>query len=120
MTISKPIQIWHYPKCSKSRAALGLLREHNIEPEIIDYLQTPPSPNEMEQLLQLLGCSPRELIRKKEPLYHTLHLDNPNLSDHMLITTMIEHPILIERPIVIAEGKAALGRPPENIVSILP
>lgn len=119
MSMSKPVQIWHNPKCSTSRQTLKLIYDHNVEPEIIEYLKTPLSKNKLVEILQLLGLSPRELMRKKETIYQELNLDNPKLSDSALIEVMIEHPVLIERPIVIAGDKAALGRPPENILKIL-
>lgn len=111
--------IYHNPHCSKSRQTLALLREHGIEPVIVDYLQTPPSVAELERILGLLGCGPRELMRTQETDYTTAGLDDPRLTRTELIRALHDHPRLIERPLVIANGKAALGRPPERILEIL-
>ena len=109
--------IYHNPKCSKSRQTLALLEEHGIKPDIIEYLKTPPSAEKLKEILSLLGISPRDLMRKKEDEYK--ELADPELSDEDLIGLMVKHPILIERPIVLANGKAALGRPPELVLEIL-
>ncbi len=114
------VVIYHNPRCSKSRATLQLLQEKGIEPEIIEYLKTPPSKEELEAILNKLGMEPRDLMRKKEKVYKEKGLDNPDLTRDQLIQAMIENPILIERPIVLVGDKAALGRPPENILEILP
>ena len=111
--------IYHNPRCSKSRQTLELLREKSIEPEIIEYLQTPPDSMQLEKIVKLLNISPRELMRRKEDTYKQQALDNPKLSDDELIMAMVKNPILIERPIVLANGKAAIGRPPENVLEIL-
>ena len=113
------VEIYHNPRCSKSRKALQLLRDINIEPQITEYLKTPPSKAELEKILKMLNLQPRELMRKKEKEYKEAGLDNPDLSREQLIQGMIEHPKLIERPIVIKGDKAALGRPPEQILEIL-
>jgi len=113
------IKIYHNPSCSKSRQTLQLLADKNIEPQIIEYLNTPPSKQELIDILTLLALSPRQLIRSTEKIFSELNLDNPNLSDEELIDAMLANPILIQRPIVIANGKAAIGRPPETIVDIL-
>ncbi len=113
------VVIYHNPGCSKSRQTLELLEERGIAPAIIEYLKTPPSAEKLKEILHQLGTTPRELMRKKEPEYKELNLDNPSLSDEDLISTMIQHPILIERPIVLSNGKAALGRPPEQVLDIL-
>jgi arsenate reductase len=113
------IKIYHNPRCSKSRQTLQLLKDNNIEPEIVKYLETPPTREELEQILVLLGLEPRELMRRREKEYKALGLDDPNLTRDQLIDAMIEHPRLIERPIVLKDGKAALGRPPENVLEIL-
>src|SRR3546814_6248817 len=110
------VEIYHNPRCSKSRAALELLRERGVEPEVIEYLKSPPDALELKSLLDLLGLSPRQLIRSKEPLYRELGLDDTTLDDDALIRAMVENPILIERPIVVTDGKAALGRPPEAVL----
>jgi len=113
------ITIYHNPKCSKSRQTLELLKEKGITPTIIEYLQSPPTAEELKVILNQLGMAPRDLMRKKEDIYAELQLDNPSLSDDDLVDAMIAHPILIERPIVLANGKAALGRPPEQVLDIL-
>jgi arsenate reductase len=115
-----PVKIYHNPRCSKSRATLKLLQERGIEPEIVKYLETPPDASELADIIRMLGLSSaRELMRKKEKEYKELGLDNPELSEEELIEAMVRHPRLIERPIVISNGKAAVGRPPENVLSIL-
>ena len=113
------ITIYHNPKCSKSRQTLKLLEEQGINPKIIEYLKNPPTPEKLKEILSLLGVSPRDLIRKKEDEYKELDLANSRLSDEDLIGFMVKNPNLIERPIVLANGKAALGRPPEQILNIL-
>jgi len=111
------VTIYHNPKCSKSRQTLELLGERGITPVIIEYLESPPSAEKLREILSLLGFAPRELMRKKEDEY--AGLDDPSLSDDELIGFMIKNPILIERPIVLANGKAALGRPPKQVLEIL-
>lgn len=113
------ITLYHNPYCSKSRETLQLLRDHGIEPTIIEYLKNPPGRTQLKKILSLLGMSPRELMRTKEAVYKEAELDGARLSHDELIAVMIEHPILIERPIVLANGKAALGRPPEQVLEIL-
>ena len=114
-----PVKIYHNPRCSKSRQTLAILQEHGVQPQIIEYLQHPPSKAQLTQILSLLGMQPRDLMRKKEPEYKQNQLDDPQLSDEQLIEAMIQHPKLIERPIVVRGGKAVLGRPPENVLEIL-
>ena len=113
------IVIYHNPRCSKSRQTLGLLKERSVEPTVIKYLETPPTADELKRILKLLGMKPRDLMRKREKEYKELGLDDETLSDDQLIQAMVEHPRLIERPIVIGNGKAALGRPPEQVLDIL-
>lgn len=117
--MSNAITIYHNPRCSKSRAALELLNSDDCEPEIIEYLDTPPSRETLEALLDMLGMEPRELIRTHEKEYQEAGLENPDLSRADLIAAMIKHPRLIERPIVVKDGKAAIGRPPEKVLDIL-
>lgn len=114
-----PIEIYHNPRCSKSRQTLELLREKGIEPEIHEYLKVPPNKATLERLLEMLGLEPRDLMRKKENEYKEAGLDNPDLTRDQLVQAMIDHPRLIERPIVISGDKAALGRPPESVLDIL-
>ncbi len=113
------VTIYHNPRCSKSRATLALLQERGIEPRVIKYLENPPTADEIKVILEKLGLSPRELMRRKEAEYTALGLDNPQLGDDELIAAMVKHPKLIERPIVLAGGQAAIGRPPENVLEIL-
>ncbi len=113
------VTIYHNPRCSKSRQTLDLLRERGIEPTVIEYLETPPSAEKLRGILAMLGLQPRELMRKKEAAYAEGSLYSPNLSDDDLVEAMVKHPILIERPIVLTNGKAAIGRPPEQVLEIL-
>lgn len=110
---------YHNPRCGKSRQTLQLLQERGIEPEIIEYLKTPPSAEELNDILQKLGMEPRELMRKKEAEYKANGLDDETLDRQALINAMVNHPILIERPIVVVNDKAAIGRPPEAVLTIL-
>ncbi len=114
-----PVTIYHNPKCSKSRQTLALLEEHGAEPTVIEYLITPPTKEELTEILAKLGFKPRDLMRKKEDAYYLCQLDNMSFSDEDMIDFMVKHPILIERPIVLANGKAAIGRPPEQVLDIL-
>ncbi len=113
------VTIYHNPRCSKSRQTLALLEENGIEPEIVAYLENPPDAAELKRVLGLLGMKPRDLMRRKEAAYKENNLDDPSLDDDALITAMVENPILIERPVVVAGGKARLGRPPEQVLEIL-
>jgi len=113
------VTLYHNPRCSKSRQTLKLIKEQNIEPEIIEYLKAPPSVAELKHLLKLLNLPPREIMRKGEAEYKSMGLDNPEMSDDDLINTMVAHPILIERPIAICGNKAVIGRPPENVINII-
>ena len=113
------ITIYHNPKCSKSRQTLKLLEEQATGIDVIEYLKNPPTVKKLKEVLSLLKIPPRKLMRKKETEYKELMLSNSNLSDKDLIESMVKHPILIERPIVLANGKAALGRPPENVLNII-
>jgi arsenate reductase len=113
------VRIYHNSRCSKSRATLALLQERGADVEVVNYLDTPPTAAELSTLLQQLGMTPRQLLRQGEDDYQALGLDNPSLDDQALIAAMVAHPKLIERPIVVANGKAALGRPPEAVLAIL-
>lgn len=113
------VKIYHNPRCSKSRQTLQLLQAQGIEPEIIEYLKTPPTADELNDILKKLALEPRELMRKKEAAYKATGMDNTGLNNQTLIKGMIETPQLIERPIVLANEKAAIGRPPENVLTIL-
>jgi arsenate reductase len=113
------ITIYHNPKCATSRATLKLLRDRGIEPVVIEYLKMPPTRTELATLVQQLGLKPRDLLRRKEPEYKSAGLDDPALTDSAILAAMVKHPKLIERPIVVKGKKAALGRPPENVLKIL-
>ena len=113
------VKIYHNPRCSKSRQTLKLLQERGVEPEIVEYLKTPPDLQTLTRILDLLDLEPRDLMRKKEAEYKENGLDDPTLSREALIEAMVAHPKLIERPIVIKDGRAALGRPPESVVDLL-
>lgn len=113
------VTIWHNPRCGKSRQTLDLLRGRGIEPVVVEYLKTPPEAAELDRVLELLGLEPREFMRTGEAAFKAAALDDPALTREALIQAMVEHPILIERPVVQANGKAALGRPPEAVLSIL-
>lgn len=115
--MSKTI-IWHNPRCSKSRNAVALLEEKGVEAEVVKYLDTPPSRQELVEVLDMLGLSARGLMRTKEDIYKELGIKDINDED-ILINLMVANPKLIERPVVIKDGKAAIGRPIENIVAIL-
>ena len=113
------VTIFHNPRCSKSRETLQLLQAQGIEPEIVEYLKTPPSFSQLDEILKKLNLQPRELMRVKEPEYVQLGLADESLSREELINSMINTPKLIERPIVLANDKAAIGRPPEAVLAIL-
>lgn len=112
-------RIYHNPRCSKSRQTLDLLEARGLQPEIVNYLDTPPTVEELASLIETLGCSVRDIIRVKENEYKALSLDEAGLSDHELLQALSAHPKLIERPIVTHNGKAALGRPPENVLELI-
>ena len=116
---SLKVQILHNPRCSKSRATLQVLEENGFEPEIILYQDAPPNMEQLTSILKKLNMQARELMRKGQSEYKELGLDNENLSEAELIAAMIKTPILIERPIVLANGKASIGRPPESVLDIL-
>lgn len=113
------VKIYHNPRCSKCRLTMELLDEANITPDVVEYLVSPPSHDELLEILAMLDMSPRQLMRRHEPEYKDNQLDDESLSDAALIDAMIRWPILIERPIVINNGKAIIGRPPTNVKSIL-
>ena len=113
------VVIYHNPRCSKSRQTLELLQARGVQPKIVEYLKTPPTQAELKRILKLLDLEPRALMRTKEDEYRTAGLDNSALKRDELIRALHEHPKLIERPIVLANGKAALGRPPEQVLEIL-
>jgi arsenate reductase len=117
--MSDTVTLYHNPRCSKSRQALALLEEEGIIPTIVKYLETPPTPAALSDLLDMLGLEPRGLMRKGEAEYTELNLANPDLTREQLIQAMVTHPRLIERPIMIKDGQAIIGRPPEKVLDLL-
>lgn len=114
------VKIYHNPRCSKSREALALLKEKGIEPEISEYLKTPPGPEELSALLRCLGVSARDLLRQGEPAYKALGLSDATLSEAALIDALCENPILMERPVVRRDDRAVIARPPERVLELFP
>lgn len=112
-----PVTIYHNPRCTMSRRTLALLRERGVEPQIVEYLKTPPSAPELKNILGQLGITAAKLLRKKEAA--AAGIDPTALSEDQLVAAMVKHPIIIERPIVISGTKAALGRPPEKVLVVL-
>ena len=111
--------IYHNPRCSKSRQTLEILNQQDVDTEIVLYLENPPSAQEVASILQKLGLSSRDIIRKGEEEYKLLNIKNQSLTENELISFMSENPKLIERPIVVKDDKAIIGRPPENVLSLL-
>ena len=112
------VSIYHNPRCSKSRQTLQLLEQNGLTPEIVEYLKTPPDAGTLGRLLDMLGLEPRELMRTKEAEYKSSGADHPGLTRAQLIDLMVAHPKLIERPIVVYNGKATLGRPPQRVLEL--
>lgn len=113
------VTIYHNPRCSKSRQTLKLLEEKGLEPKVILYLETPPTPDELLEILIMMDKGARDIIRKSEAPYKELELSDPSLDDDALVQAMCGNPVLIERPIVVNDDKAVIGRPPENVLAIL-
>ncbi len=113
------ITIYHNPRCGKSRKTLALIEESGVQPEVIEYLKTPPAPEELDAILKKLNLAPQELMRKGEAIYRELKISERSLSREEAIAVMLEHPKLIERPIVVKGKQAVLGRPPENVNKLL-
>lgn len=113
------VTIYHNPRCTKSRLTLELLKEKGFEPKIVEYLKEAPSVETLTEIINMLGSDPRAALRKGEKAYKENHLNDPTLNNDDIIKVMVENPILIERPIVVKDKKAAIGRPPENILKIL-
>jgi arsenate reductase len=118
MSQGKPI-MYHNPRCSKSRETLQILEAHDIVPEIIDYLDEPPDPQELKRIVGLLGVSARELMRTTEPVYKDADLDDDSLSEDEIIEAICEYPELLQRPIVILGDKAIIGRPPSRVLDLI-
>ena len=112
-----PVTMYHNPRCNTSRRTLALLREKGVEPEIVEYLKTPYTAEQLNQLLGRLNISASKLLRKKEAA--AAGIDPSKLSEDQLIAAMVRKPIIVERPIVVSGGKAALGRPPEAVLAVL-
>ena len=117
--MSDKVQILHNPRCSKSRQTRDILENQGVEANIVEYLKTPPTTAQLEEILDMLGLEPRELMRKNESVYKENNLGDDSLTREQLIQAMVDNPILIERPIVIKGNKAAIGRPPEKVLEIL-
>lgn len=117
--MSASSRLYHNPRCSKSRAALQLLHERGIAPEIVAYLEQSPSPDSLRGLLKMLGGDARSLLRTGEAEYASLGLDDPALDEAAIIAAMVAHPRLIERPIFVHAGRAVIGRPPERVLELL-
>mgnify|MGYP003389234359 FL=1 len=111
--------IYHNPRCSKSRQALSLLHEKNIDTDIVEYLKSPPTVSELKDILLKLGYKPRQLLRKNEQIYKDLELGSDGKTDDDLVNAMVDNPILIERPIIISGDQVTIGRPAESILDIL-
>ena len=113
------VTIWHNPRCSKSRQTLDLLKSKGVEPTVREYLKEPPSKAEVEKLIGLVGGDPRELIRDGEAEFKSLKLKKAELGKADIAKAIAAHPILLQRPIVVAGARAAIGRPPEAILALL-
>lgn len=111
--------ILHNPRCSKSREALALLRARGVEPRVVEYLKTPPTAAELEGILQAAGLQPRDLMRKGEDAYRELGIGTRDFTRQELVDLMVRHPVLIERPVVVAGDRAVVGRPPERVLELL-
>ena len=110
------VTIYHNPRCTKSRLTLALLHEKGVEPTIVEYLDTPPSADELKDILAMLGLGPRDILRTKEAGEEGI---DPALDGDDLIKSIVAHPRTLQRPIVVSDGKAAIGRPPENVLDII-
>ncbi|MDA0782575.1 MAG: arsenate reductase (glutaredoxin) [Rickettsiales bacterium] len=113
------VVIYHNPRCSKSRQTLQLLKDNGVEPEVVEYLADTPSKDEIKKIIKSLGISARDILRKKEDIYKEAGFDNNNLSEDEIISLMQKNPKVIERPIVVNGSKAAIGRPPENVLKVI-
>jgi arsenate reductase len=114
-----PLTIYHNPRCSKSRETLELLKDKGLKPQVIEYLKTPPTAEELDEILKKMNAEPETVVRTKEEAYAKSGLKNPALSRAEKISILVKNPVLIERPIVVNGEKAALGRPPEKVLGIL-
>lgn len=114
-----PVEMLHNPRCSKSRQTLTILEENGVKPVLVDYLSNPPSMEELRDILRLLDMQPRDLMRKGEAEYKENNLSDAGLTTDQLLQAMIDFPKLIERPVVLANGQARIGRPPESVLEII-
>ncbi len=117
--MSMDIRIYHNPRCSKSRQALALLQERGVEPDVVRYLENPLTAEALQTLLQQLDMGPRELLRTGEKIYKELNLREEGLSEQALINAIAEHPILMERPVLVSGNRAVIGRPPERVLELI-
>jgi arsenate reductase len=115
----RPVTIWHNPRCSKSRETLALLQAHGVEPAIREYLKAPPTATEVERLLDLLGGAPRMLLRDGEAEFKAIGRKAADLDRQEIVQLIVRHPVLLQRPVVVAGDKAAIGRPPEAVLEII-
>ena len=111
--------MYHNPSCSKSRETLEILQQNQQDPEIIEYLDSPPSRQELERIVKLLGISPRELLRTGEPAYQDAKLDDETIADAEILDAICQFPILLQRPIIISGNKAVIGRPPVKVLDLI-
>jgi arsenate reductase len=118
MTTDKTV-IYHNPRCSKSRETLQILQDNNIKPEIINYLEDPPTAHELKKIIAMLGVSARDLMRSTEPVYTDANLNEDSLSENDIIEAICEYPALLQRPIVISQNRAIIGRPPGRVLEII-
>lgn len=113
------VTIYHNPRCSKSRNTLAILQEHDIQPQVVEYLKTPPDAATLKTLLSRLGMQPSELVRKGEKIFKELGLHQATTTEQQIFDAMLQNPKLIERPIVLVGDKAAVTRPPENVLNLI-
>ena len=113
------VTIYHNPRCSKSRQTLALLQDRELDLNIVEYLETPPTVKQLKRILRLLGATPRDILRRREEPYRELGLDSPELTDSQVLEAIVSHPVLMERPIVVAGDRAVIGRPPEKVLEII-
>ena len=113
------VTIFHNPRCSNSRATLAILTERGIRPQVVEYLKTPPNLQTLQELARKLGLTPRDMIRSGEPEYADNGLSDPSLSDTQILQAVTEHPKLLQRPIVVVDEQAVIGRPPEIVLDLL-
>jgi len=111
--------IYHNPSCSKSRETLQILENHDLSPTIVEYLDNPPTRQELKKIIEMLGISARDLLRTTEQIYEDAKLDSRALSEDEIITAICQHPALLQRPIVVSGNRAVIGRPPTRVLDII-